>query len=98
MHDSATLQEGSSSSTEIEATVPGSNEWAATLTERFEWEEPTAGGTGIRKKASREFVAYCQSEMLQRRNAGDAFDEVLFEQAVEMTVRKLQTLESGGAA
>ena len=62
-HDSAALQEESSSSTEIEATVRGSNEWTGTLTECFDWEEPTAGGTGIRKKASREFVAYCESEM-----------------------------------
>lgn len=97
-HDSAALQQGSSSSTEIEATVPGSNEWVGTLVERLEGEQPTAGSTGIRKKASKEFVAYCESEILQRRNAGDAFDEVLFEQAVEMTVRKLQILESGGAA
>lgn len=96
--DSAALQDGSSRSTEIEAGVPGANEWAGTLIERFDWEEPTAGGAGIRKKASKEFLTYCESEILQRRNAGDAFDEVLFEQAVEMTVRKLKTLESGGAA
>ena len=94
--DSAALQNGSSSSTEIDAIVQESNERVGV--ERLEREEPTAGGTGIRKQASKEFVTYCESEIQQRRNTGDAFDEVLFEQAVEMTVRKLQTLESGGAA
>ena len=97
-HDSAVLQDGSSSSAEIETTVPESNEWEGTLVERLDREEPTAGGTGLRQKASKEFVTYCESEILQRRNTGDDFDEALFEQAVEMTVRRLQTLESGGAA
>jgi hypothetical protein len=97
-HDSSVLEDASSTSTEIEARAPGSNEPAGTVIESFDREEPTAGGTGMLKKASKEFATYCESEIHQRRNSGDAFDEVLFEQAVEMTVRRLQTLESGGAA
>lgn len=97
-HESSVSEDASSVSTEIEATAQGLNEPAETVIESFDREEPTAGGAGILKKASKDFAAYCESEIHQRRNSGDAFDEVLFEQAVEMTVRRLQTLESGGAA
>lgn len=85
-------------SAETEATAPESTERAGAVIERFGQEEPTPGDPGILKKASREFAIYCESEIHHRRNSGDAFDEALFEQAVEMTVRRLQTLETGGVA
>ena len=97
-HDSPISQGESSSSTEVEANVPGSNERADVAVEGLDREDTTAGGTGILRKASKEFVTYCKSELDQRKNSGDAFDKVLFDQAVEMTSRRLQTLESGGAA
>jgi hypothetical protein len=96
--DGVELEDASSDSAEIEATTPGPNEPAGAAIESFEQEEPTYSDTGILKKASRDFATYCESEIHHRRNSGDAFDEVLFEQAVEMTVRRLQTLESEGIA
>ena len=54
--------------------------------------------TELLKRASKEFAAYCESEIHHRRNSGQDFDEELFNDAVDMTVRRLRALESGGLA
>lgn len=50
------------------------------------------------QRPSEQFREYCTAELEHRRNAGAGFDEVLFQQAVELVVRKLQTLEAEGRA
>lgn len=50
------------------------------------------------QRISDRFAEYCAAELEHRRNAGEGFDEVLFQQAVDLVVRKLQTLEDEGRA
>lgn len=50
------------------------------------------------QRPSEQFAEYCAAELEHRRNAGEGFDEALFQQAVDLVVRKLQTLEDEGRA
>jgi len=45
-----------------------------------------------------EFFAYCEAERDRLRNTGEAFDEALFNAAVELALRKFQTIEERGAS
>lgn len=45
---------------------------------------------------SDEFSAYCASEFMRRRNADAPFDELAYQAAMDMTVKKLQLLEEQG--
>ncbi len=49
-----------------------------------------------RRTTIEEFTRYCQEEMQRRMNSGDDFDAQAFEQARELTLRKLQVLEDEG--
>lgn len=46
---------------------------------------------------AREFLEYCEEERERRRDSGAAFDEVLYQEAVDMVLRRLRNLEQGGA-
>jgi hypothetical protein len=45
-----------------------------------------------------EFFAHCQAERERLRNTGDAFDEPLFNAAVDLALRKFQAIEERGAS
>ena len=45
-----------------------------------------------------EFAAYCEAEFERRRNTAEPFDEQSYREAMEMTLRRLQTLEQEGRA
>ncbi len=47
---------------------------------------------------SRDFAAYCEAEFERRRNADEPFDEAAYREAMEMTLRRLRTLEDEGYA
>ncbi len=49
-----------------------------------------------RKSTIEEFSHFCQEEKERRMNSGEGFDENAFEQAKELTLRKLQILEDEG--
>lgn len=44
------------------------------------------------------FAAFCESEFERRRNTAESFDEQSYRQAMEMTLRRLRTLEQEGRA
>ncbi len=50
------------------------------------------------QRPSEQFADFCAAELEHRRNTGEGFDEALFQQAVDLVVRKLQTLEDEGRA
>ena len=47
-------------------------------------------------EAAQAFVEYTKEEGERRRNSGDDFDEDLFQQAVDLVLRRLQTLHEEG--
>lgn len=49
-----------------------------------------------RRTTIEEFSSYCQEEKERRMNSGEEFDEAAFEEAMELTLRKLQVLEDEG--
>lgn len=49
-----------------------------------------------RQTTIEEFISFCQKEKERRMNSGDDFDETAFEEAKELTLRKLQVLEDEG--
>lgn len=57
-------------------------------------DRPLASHTA--ERPSESFAAYCAVQLEQRRNSGDAFDEALFAQAVDLVVRKLRIKEEQG--
>jgi len=48
--------------------------------------------------AAREFLEFCREEAERKRNSGEAFDEVEFNEAVEMVLRRLKVLGEEGRA
>lgn len=46
----------------------------------------------------KDFEAFCKTELDRRRNTGEAFDETLFEDAVDLVIRRLKALEERGQA
>ena len=46
--------------------------------------------------STREFLNYCDAERERRRNSGEEFDSVAFDEAVEMVLRRLRTLAEEG--
>jgi hypothetical protein len=44
-----------------------------------------------------EFLEFCEEERDRRRDSGAAFDEELYQEAVDMVLRRLRNLEQGGA-
>jgi|WetSurSiteA1Bulk_404760.scaffolds.fasta_scaffold144254_2 hypothetical protein len=57
-------------------------------------DRPLASHTA--ERPSESFAAYCAAQLEHHRNSGDAFDEALFAQAVDLVVRKLRTREEQG--
>jgi len=55
-------------------------------------------GTAVVPPSALEFFAYCEVERDRLRNTGEAFDETLFNAAVELALRKFQTIEERGAS
>jgi hypothetical protein len=49
-----------------------------------------------RETTIEEFTNFCHEEKERRMNSGDDFDEQAFEEAKELTLRKLQVLEDEG--
>ena len=49
-----------------------------------------------RQTTIEEFTNFCHEEKERRMNSGDNFDEKAFEEAKELTLRKLQVLEDEG--
>lgn len=49
-----------------------------------------------RQTTIEEFTHFCNEEKERRMNSGDDFDENAFEEAKELTLRKLQVLEDEG--
>ncbi len=49
-----------------------------------------------RKTTIEEFTHFCHEEKERRMNSGEGFDEKSFEEAIELTLRKLQVLEDEG--
>lgn len=47
---------------------------------------------------SGDFASYCEAEFERRRNADEPFDEAAYREAMEMTLRRLRTLEDEGYA
>ncbi|HHH39597.1 MAG TPA: hypothetical protein ENK50_08490 [Sedimenticola sp.] len=45
---------------------------------------------GLRGPAA-SFAAFCEVELERRRNSDEPFDEALFREAMEMTLRRLQS-------
>ncbi len=45
-----------------------------------------------------DFKSYCKAELERRRNSGKEFDEDLFNEAVELVVRRLEVMEERGQA
>ncbi|HIP53706.1 MAG TPA: hypothetical protein EYH03_06830 [Chromatiales bacterium] len=45
-----------------------------------------------------DFQTYCEIERERRRNSGEEFDEELFDEAVELVVRRLEMMEERGRA
>ena len=45
---------------------------------------------------AREFLDYCEEERERRRDSGEAFDEALYQEAVDMVLRRLSHLEQEG--
>ncbi len=43
-----------------------------------------------------EFTNFCHEEKERRMNSGEDFDEIAYEEAKELTLRKLQVLEDEG--
>ena len=58
---------------------------------------PVVGAAEVPPSAI-EFFTYCEAERERRRNTGEPFDEALFTAAVELALRKFQTLEDRGLA
>ena len=58
---------------------------------------PTIGAVEVPPSAL-EFFAYCEAERDRLRNSGEAFDEALFNAAVDLALRKFRTLEDRGTA
>jgi len=52
-------------------------------------------GTAVVPPSALEFFAYCEAERDRLRNT---FDETLFNAAVELALRKFQTIEERGAS
>ena len=48
--------------------------------------------------AAADFAAYCEAEFERRRNSEEPFDEAGYREAMEMTLRRLRTLEDEGHA
>ena len=46
----------------------------------------------------KDFETFCEAELDRRRNSGEDFDESLFEEAVDLVVRRLKALEERGQA
>jgi hypothetical protein len=46
--------------------------------------------------SSRDFFDYCTDELQRRRDSGEAFDEAIFREAMELVLRRLQHLEEEG--
>lgn len=49
-----------------------------------------------RRTTIEEFTSYCLEEKERRMNSGEDFDEQSFDEAKELTLRKLQILEDEG--
>ena len=49
-----------------------------------------------RQTTIEEFTSFCYQEKERRMNSGEDFDEKAFEEAKELTLRKLQVLEDEG--
>jgi len=49
-----------------------------------------------RQTTIEEFTSFCHQEKERRMNSGEDFDEKAFEEAKELTLRKLQVLEDEG--
>lgn len=45
-----------------------------------------------------DFQAFCETEIERRRNSGEDFDESLFDEAVELVIKRLQQMEERGLA
>ena len=45
---------------------------------------------------SEDFARYCASEFERRRNANASFDEPVYQEAMEMVLKKLRRLEEEG--
>lgn len=49
-----------------------------------------------RQTTIEEFTRFCSEEKERRMNSGDDFDEIAFEEAKELTLRKLAVLKDEG--
>ena len=46
--------------------------------------------------SAKEFLNYCEAERERRLNSGETFDQEIFDEAVEMVMRRLRTLAEEG--
>ncbi len=58
--------------------------------------EPKPLNIAERQTTIEEFTHFCQEEKERRMNSGEKFDINTFEQAQELTLRKLQVLQDEG--
>ncbi len=61
-------------------------------------EEPRPLNLHRSQLAPDAFAEYCVSERERRRNAGEGFDPTLFDETVELVLKKLRKLEQEGSA
>lgn len=47
---------------------------------------------------SADFAVFCEAEFERRRNSAEPFDEAGYREAMEMTLRRLRTMEQEGHA
>ena len=45
-----------------------------------------------------DFQAFCETEVERRRNSGEDFDQSLFDEAMELVIKRLQLMEERGQA
>jgi hypothetical protein len=58
---------------------------------------PAVGAAEVPPSAL-EFFAFCEAERDRLRNTGQAFDESLFDAAVDLALRKFKVIEERGAS
>ena len=49
------------------------------------------------QSTARDFLEFCEEERERRRDSGEAFDETLYQGAVDMGLRRLRNMEQEGA-
>lgn len=55
-------------------------------------------GSSVESGPSAVFITYCEAEFERRRNSDQPFDEAVYRDAMELTLRKIRALEEEGYA